>query len=248
MVDVGVLVCGRPEVTGIAKSTLDHLNSSISRFAERSLTYLTGEFDEETQLYGAFCTRVLIELGCAALLGRIDPFRIMYLSEYQAQASYQYGRTARSAFRWAGDVMTEDRPSGDLWSGDQDPPKISRALLSPYSDHLFWKPGLERALNHIDENGHLALAEIKGRDPDRFVVRTKGQMQSLYSTLSKGVHWEFFTSGIIMDEVTLKEGIKDAFSLIGGLALVSHFIPTAVGCLPADEAVNTYISLKEATL
>lgn len=172
----------------------------------------------------------------------------MYLSEFQAQSSYQYGKTARSAFRWAGDVIAEDKAPLDMWSGDHEPSRVSRALLSSYSDHLFWRPALENALNHIENENSSYLDSFKTHDPEKFVGRTKGRMQSLYSSLSKGVHWEFFTSEIIMDEVTIKEAIKDSLSILSDLALVSHFIPTAVGCLKPNEAVQAYISLKEAIL
>jgi hypothetical protein len=245
---IGALLCGQPAGEGTAKSTLEHLNVSVDRFGGKALGFLTSAFDEDTQSYGAFCSRVFLEIGCAALLGRIDPFRLMFLAEFQAQVNYQYGRSSRSAFRWSGDVIPEDKPPNELWSGDHEPHKISRALLSSYSEHLFWRPALENALNYVQDNHNPALQDIKSQEPDKFIGQTKGRFQGLYSTLSKGVHWEFFTSDIIMDEVTLKDAIKDTIGILSGLAFVSHFIPTAVGCVTAEQALQIYIEIKEAVL
>ena len=66
----------------------------------------------------------------------------------------------------------------------------------------------------------------------------------LYSTLSKGVHWEFFTSALVFDDATVKAAIRDTCLLIGRLGLTSHFIPTAYASLSPLEAVEKYVSFR----
>ena len=105
--------------------------------AGRAITYLNGEFSEEAQSFGAFCTRVVLENACAALVGRLDPFRLLYLAEFQAQGGFEYGRPAKSGFKWTGDVFSGEKPSPKLWSTEHDLSKISRALFSPHVDHVF---------------------------------------------------------------------------------------------------------------
>jgi hypothetical protein len=147
-VDLGLgrLVCGAAAETCTANKTLDHLSSSIDRFAKKAVEYLNGEFSEEAQIFGAFCARVTLENACAAIVGRLDPFRLLYLAEFQAQGGFEYSKPSKSGFRWLGDVLAEEKlPQEDLWSSSYDVAKISRALFSGYINHVYWKPAVESA-------------------------------------------------------------------------------------------------------
>jgi len=133
----------------------------------------------------------------------------------------------------------------NLWSVDHDLPRISRALFSPHMDHVYWKPAVERMLDFASSYGSdPALAEILALDADTYMRAAKGRSLQLYSTLSKGVHWEFFTSALVFDETTVKSAIRDTCLLVGHLGLTSHFIPTAYVSLSPREAFDTYLSFR----
>jgi hypothetical protein len=137
---IGEFICGTAGTAGtagVADSTLDHLKSSIDRFGSRSLTFLNNEFNEDSQTYGAFCARVVLENSCAALVGRLDPFRLLYLAQCQAQEGFEYGRPSNSGFRWTGDVLPDEKIPQDLWGVDHAVSKVSRALFSPYAEHMY---------------------------------------------------------------------------------------------------------------
>ena len=207
--ELGKLVCGVAAEACIANSTLDHLGSSIDRFGSRAVGYLNGEFSEEARVYGAFCARVTLENACAALVGRFDPFRLLYLAEFQAQEKFEYGKPTKSGFRWLGDVVAEEKPPPVLWSSDLDTSRISRALLSAHADHVYWKPAVELALDYLSEHEDVSLQELRSMNPETFTSAVRGKGAALYSTLSKGVHWDFFVESVVMDEATLKDGIRD---------------------------------------
>lgn len=208
---LGKLVCGLAAEACIANKTLDHLGTSIDRFANKAIAYLNGEFSEEAQIFGAFCARVTLENACAALVGRFDPFRLLYLAEFQAQGGFEYGKPSNSGFRWGGDVLAADKPPRELWSTENDLTKISRALFSVHVDHVYWKPAVEAALDYLAErDGSESLQELHAMDPETFISSTKGKCAALYSTLSKGVHWDFFVSTVAMDEGTVKDSICSA--------------------------------------
>lgn len=237
---IAQLLCGH-QSAGTAKTALDQLSSSIQIFSTRAAKYLTEDITDEALSFGPFCARVLLENGCAALVGRLDSFRLMYLCEFQTQPEYEPGKRAKSAFAWFGDVMTEERPGQVLWSVDHDIPKISRALFSKHFEHIFWKPALNRLLDHISSHEHDALlADVRAIEPDRFIDEVKGRSAQLYSTLSKGVHWEFFTSALLFDEPTVKNAIRDTLLLVAHLGLASHFVHTAYASLSPLEAVDCY--------
>ncbi len=83
-------------------------------------------------------------------------------------------------------------------------------------------------------------------NPETFTSSTKGRCTALYSTLSKGVHWDFFVSTVVMDEGTLKDSIRDCFIQVGILGFVSHFVPTAYRSLDQNEALAAYIDFRKA--
>jgi len=246
-VALGKLVCGGMSETCVANTTLDHLSKSIDRFSKKATEYLKGEFSEEAQSFGSFCARVTLENACAALVGRLDPFRILYLAEFQAQGGFEYGKPSKSGFKWRGDVLTDEKPVQQLWSAEHDLTKISRALFSDHTDHVYWRPAIESALDYIATLEHTEiLADFKAIDPEKFTSTTRGRSSDLYSKLSKGVHWDFFISSVIMDEGTLKDAIRDCFVLAGNLGFISHFIPTAYRSLDRTEALASYIEFREA--
>jgi hypothetical protein len=131
MSDIGSLLCGDESAEGIAKTALDQLSHSIANFSSRAVRFLNEDVSDDALAFGPFCARVLLENACAALVGRLDSFRMLYLCEFQAQPEYEHGKRARSAFSWFGDVIPEEKPTQPLWQLDVDFPKISRALFSP---------------------------------------------------------------------------------------------------------------------
>lgn len=245
MNDFALLLCGEKS-EGTAKVALDQISKSIQGFSSKAITFLTESITDEALSFGPFCARVLLENGCAALVGRLDTFRMMYLSEFQAQPEYEPGKRAKSSFSWSGDVMPEERPQQQLWSIDHDLPKISRALFSKHFDHIFWKPALDRMLDYASTlDPDPLLAEISNIDPDRFIDETKGKSSQLYSTLSKGVHWEFFTSALLFDEATVKNSIRETLVLLANLGLISHFAHTAYASLSPSDAIGHYKNFRK---
>lgn len=245
MSNLGSLLCGHDRTKGVAKAALDQLAISIDTFSTRSVKFLNEGKSGDTLNFGPFCARVLLENGCAALVGRLDSFRMLYLSEFQTQPEYERGKRAKSAFSWSGDVIPDEKSAPHLWSLDHDPSKISRALFSSHVDHLYWRPAVEGMLDFLSSTRtDPALSDILELDAETYINVTRGKSLRLYSTLSKGVHWEFFTSALLFDEITVRNVIRDTCLLVGQLGLISHFIPTAYASLTPDEAVSTYLAFR----
>jgi hypothetical protein len=241
---LGEFVCGAAGDTGVANATLDHLKNSIDQFATRSLTFLNSEFNEDAQSFGAFCARVVLENSCAALVGRLDPFRLLYLARFQAQQGFEYGRPTNSGFRWTGDVLPDEKGPQEMWGADHGVAKVSRALFSSYAEHVYWHPAVEAMLDFIADDNSSALQDLRSLEPEKYVGYTRGRCAALYSTLSKGVHWDFFASSVVLDEGTIKDSIREMLVALGGMSLISHFIPTAYRSLDRVAAVEAYKSLR----
>lgn len=244
MNEIALLLCG-DQSEGTGKIALDQLANSLRSFSTKAAKFLTEDITDEALSFGPFCSRVLLENGCAALVGRLDSFRMLYLSEFQAQPEYEPGKRAKSAFSWSGDVMPDEKGNQALWSIDHDLPKISRALFSKHFEHIFWKPAINKMLDYVSSlEPDPLLFDVASIDPDRFIDETKGRSAQLYSILSKGVHWEFFTTALLFDEATVKNSIRETFLLVASLGLISHFVHTAYASLTPGEAVRCYKSIK----
>lgn len=246
LLSLGTLVCGSSSEPCTATTTLNHLSASIDRFSAKAISYLNDPFDEEASNFGAFCARVTLENACAALVGRLDSFRMLYIAEFQAQGAYEYGKPTKSGFKWTGDVFIKEKPNAALWSSEHELSNISRALFSPHVDALHWRPAFESAIDYIDTNSIDGFSEIRALESHAFIPYIKGKCGPLYSKLSKGVHWEFFVSSTVMDEGTLKDAIRDCLTIVSNLALVSHFIPTAFRSLKKPDAISDYVEFRGA--
>ena len=242
---LGTLVCGASTGAGAASTTLDHLSTSIDRFSGKALAYLNNSFDEEAQSFGAFCARALLENACAALVGRLDSFRMLYLAEFQAQGAYEYGKPTKSGFKWTGDVFSEDKPLATLWNTDHESSKVSRALFSPHVDAVLWQPAFNEALDYLADECLSGFEEISSMEAVSFISAAKGRCGPLYSKLSKGVHWDFFVASVMMDEGTLKDAIRDCLTVVSNLAFISHFIPTCYRSLDRSQAASEYLAFRE---
>ncbi|NUU44380.1 hypothetical protein [Tardiphaga robiniae] len=245
MSGLDTLLCGDAPAEGLAKIALNQLSKSIDSFTGRAVGYLQSDFSEDTRTFGPFCARVILENGCAALLGRLDSFRILYLSEFQSQPEYRLGDRAKSSFSWTGDVMP-DKHSAILWNPDSDVQKVSRALFSSHVDHIYWKPAVNEMLDFVSNAPtNAALADILSLDADTFIDKVRGQSSQLYSTLSKGVHWEFFSSSLVFGESTVKAAIRDSCLLMANLGLASHFVPTAYARVTPAKALEAYLAFRQ---
>lgn len=218
---------------------------SIADFSHRSFTFLKDPSAQETLIFGPFCARALLENSCAALIGRFDCFRILYLSEFQSQPDYEHGKRAKSAFSWVGDVIPDEKSGQTLWNPDYDTSKISRALFSAHLEYLYWKPAVEKLLDFTSSyKSEPALVDILSTDAEAYIPSVKGRSRQLYSTLSKGVHWEFYTTPLVFDESTVTNAIRDTILLLSQLALTSHFVPTAYASLAHKDALDTYLAIR----
>ena len=195
------ILCGSDAGEGEAFDVLRQVRRSIFAFGTRIDSLLDVKHGEDLTLLGPYCARVIMETGCSAIVGRLDPFRILYLSQFQARSGYDPTKKARSAFAWQGDVLSLEKE--DLWSSSVETQKISRALLSAYFDHVHWRPAVTAALDYaVDLPLNAATKSLLLIEADDFVAHCKGSGNSLYSKLSKGVHWDFFNRVSVADEFT----------------------------------------------
>lgn len=222
--DLPQLLCGveRTDKSEIDE-VLDHISTGLTSVVEEVID-IKNKSDKYVMLYGPFLGRSILELGCTAIIARLDPFRILLLQEKQKQPSFVLDRPHKSSIRWQGDVMSEGRVS-DLWD-DKALQNPTRALLGDYFAELIWNRNVDSLLDAIDTSKRGCwFDQIRQYDSNTLTSRVRGDMANLYSSLSKGIHHELVIPlAASFDRSTVVELINGAIYNIASLGLISHIV------------------------
>lgn len=243
----GVLVCGES-----TSNTLDY-NEVISGLSKR-IEKFTGCIME----YDWSCSKTSIDIPCygrnilesslTALLGRIDPLRLIFVYKVQMDSSYDLGKRALSAVEWTGDILSKQKPKENLWDFERKKEDFDRALLGNYMGEIVWQPAFRALSDFVADKEYESdwLAEILSESEKANFEKSKSIASRLFSSLSKGVHAECLTDvDTILDSVTLKSLIKDVYKLCATLGLVSHFIDFMATKVDKESALSYFFEVEE---
>lgn len=241
------LVCGHnfDDVNDIDKILL-HLTASLEKIMNE-IVELPNLTNDKLSLYGPYLGRSLLELSVTALLARLDPFKIILMKGKQEQPDYDLGKPHSSAIRWQGDVV--DKAVNNLWD-DKSLKDPTRAILGAYQVELVM---ISSAQKVVDEGREESIggwySELTSTDAKGVVERIKSKINTLYSSLSKGVHHELLVPNeSILDRDTVLNLINDTLYVVSTLGLLVSQIPHAYKNLPLDEGSSYYKNSKELEL
>jgi len=238
------LLCGNvvPD-GGDIDEVLSHLSVSIDNVV-KELIKLESLSDNQISLFAPFLGRSILELGCTALIARLDPFRVLLLRECQNQPNYLMGKPHKSSIRWQGDVFAEKVT--DLWA-DKSLQNPTRALLGDYYKTLIWSANFDKLLDVIkDVSGDEWIINLKHKKFDQFYNETLNDFSSLYSELSKGIHHELVIPlSSAFDRKTTKRLIEKTVRNIATLGLIVSVVSHALNKLDIPEAIAAYKEIQE---
>lgn len=165
------LVCGTAGQAGSFGGITCHLLSSVKAVLSE-ICKLPTESPERIALFGPFWGRSVLELTYTALIGRLDPFRLLVLREIQMQQTagdaVGLGERCFSAFQWTGDVRpTKDAENQDLWSPSKTMEKMSRSLFGKYYERVYWVPAFTAVIDSLTDAQQGAwFDELRKISPD----------------------------------------------------------------------------------
>lgn len=242
--DLQLLACGveRTDKSEIDE-VLDHISVGLASVFEE-ITDIKNRSDKYVMLYGPFLGRSILELGCTAIIARLDPFRILLLQERQKQPSFVLDRPHKSSIRWQGDVMSEGKVS-DLWD-DKALQNPTRALLGDYFAELIWNRNVDGLLDAIDSTKSGSwFDQIRQYDSKSLTSRVRGDMTNLYSSLSKGIHHELvIPMTASFDRSTVVELINGAIYNIASLGLITHVVRHSYNSADISSMIDCYDRLQ----
>ncbi|WLA08247.1 hypothetical protein MO328_18190 [Xanthomonas translucens] len=122
---------------------------------------------------------------------------------------------------------------------------MTRAALGYFYDHLLWQPALKRLSDHCGNNASGQwLPELLARPVVAFCNAKRGSVGSLYSELSKSVHYEAVLPMATLDHVTVVDRINRCIREISELALVVAFMEHPIGRLEPMRALDSFYELE----
>lgn len=236
------LVCGgdaldrAPDSCEVAQ-VLMHLRSGIVGLLG-DLTWVNSGGPERVSRYGPYFARSLLELGATALIGRMDPTRILFTKRTQEHSGYVTGIPWKTAVRWQGDVMSD--AVANLWNPSHHPKDMTRAIFGAYYADLYWHPAMKRLADEGAGTGAW-VAGLRSVTPEQFVASRREGVGRLYSESSKGVHHEFVVPvGSRYDRATISQLVLGAIQAIAEVSLLVHLVPHAPYGASATDAFELF--------
>ena len=242
LTDLAKLVCGGAEIESAdpdceVSQIFRHLRSVIETVVTE-LQWLTNEPVSRVTLYGPFLVRTLLEVGVTALIGRMDPTRLLIVKRTQQHGEYNTKQAWNSAIRWQGDVV--DKKVSDLWTPEKQYKDMTKALFGDYYVDLYWSLALKKIADS-DATGGAWLAEIKGMEIQEFSTRRRESIGKLYSESSKGVHSEFVVPpGSLYDKLTISNLVSSIIQILSELGLLINLLPHIAYKLNAPQAIELF--------
>jgi hypothetical protein len=248
--DVSLLTCGTAEISVSETSELAEMLSYIRETTELVLTqlsWLSTQGPEQISMFGPFLGRSLLELSTTALIGRLDPLRLLVVRQIQNQPHYDTSVRWKASIQWQGDVLAGEK-SKDLWNDKLDYERVSKAILGDPIDQLVWRPAFLR-MRAASPAGGAWMAQLAGIEAEAFVARKREEINRLYSTLSKGIHHEFvMRPGALYDRATVVDLVQRSVYAVASMGLISHYIPHVPFSLGAKKAVEAFNRIENAEI
>lgn len=197
------------------------------------------------------CARLLLEQSLATILGRLDPVRFISIVRGSRSADFQIGGRNPSSFNWSNDVLPANIRRGvGLWSQDTLKALVRAALDGHIADYLFgsYHEDVRDSVTDMTLGSHelpaWIISFLKIEVGEHCLSTLRKKAGECYSTLSKGMHFEFFkdhTTKPSTPEIVI--AIKDSISVIATCSLYSHFTDIALQKIDRKEATQSFVAL-----
>lgn len=204
----------------------------------------------DTRVFSS-CARMLLEQGSAVLLGRVDPIRMVTIIKGSNSVDFKLGYRNASSFMWSKDVVPETKPGPGFWTQESIAKGIHRALLDGHlADYIFasaHKELIDPIFEATKSKTELPdwIIEIQKLDRgEPLLAKLRTLASESYSTLSKGIHFEFFLGRETTPEIKeIRNATSKAITVIATAALYTHFSDIAVLKIEKSTAISSFLEI-----
>lgn len=197
------------------------------------------------------CARLLLEQGAAVLLGRIDPIRLVTVIKGSSSVDFKLGYRNASSFMWNKDVVPETKPGNGFWTQESIGKGIHRALLDGHlADYVFSSAHKELIDSITDATKSepelpdwiIDLLKLDRGEP--LLSKLRILATEAYSTLSKGIHFEFFLGRETKpDAKEIRSATSKAITTISTAALYTHFSDISILSIEKSAAISSFLQI-----
>lgn len=190
--------------------------------------------------------RKVLELTFIALQARIDPIRMVSLLRVQSHSDYDHGAPHHAKFSWTGDVFAKNGPPEKAWAPTAFKDGPERAVFGAHVADLVLKPGVEALLVHVRSSESDWLSSLT--EVNDVVAQMRGQLNRLYSSLSKGIHAEYLNPNPVrFDTSTLLDHYERVMRWTSIAAASTHFVPMVYRRLPIHDVFDLVRACEQET-
>lgn len=238
------IACGDAPRAGAIGEVFRYLADNLDRLLLRAIALKRAADPVDLALFGPLLGRATIEVSFTAIVGRIDPYRVLAIRRSQLSSTFDVTERNPLAFTWFNDVRGDEK----LKDWDQKPSvkDLQRALLCRHFHELFWREAFTMLLDSVPvHRGGSWMTRLKRIDPDGFTYAKRTEADRVYSELSKGVHQEFVIPAIAQyDPITVGDLLGSCWQLVADLAIAACFSP-AVRPLATANPLDCYEQAQE---
>lgn len=242
---------GTVEHSGEFTSGLKAIEKSVAKHEdELALHWSSTSSTLDTRVFSS-CSRLILEQSAAALLGRIDPIRMVSIVKGSASVDFKIGYRNASSFIWGKDVVPDIKPGNGFWTQESIGKGVCRALLDGHlADYIFTSSHKELQDPLFDATRTKAqlpdwIIELQKLDRGEPVLSKLRTLASeAYSTLSKGIHFEFFLGKETTPDLKeIRNSTSKAVIVIATAALYTHFSDVATLKINRDLAIDSFLQI-----
>ena len=231
-------------------SAIKAIEKSIGEHEEELSNHWANSATVDSRVFSS-CARLLLEQGAAVLLGRIDPLRLVTIIKGSSSPDFKLGYRNASSFIWNKDVVPDTKPGSGFWTQENIAKGVHRALLDGHlADYVFSSAHRELidALTDATKSETelpdwiIDLLKLERGEPVLSKIRTLAS--EAYSTLSKGIHFEFFLGKETKPNVAeIRKATSRAMLAISTAALYSHFSDIAILTIDRPTAISSFLAI-----
>lgn len=236
------LVCGieilpSPFIDGDYVGLVRRLRSDLATLHPQIRSAVRDNTNLPASAVFPFLARKFLELSLTGLLARLDPIRVIAARKNQNDASFLIDQSNPSSISWTGDLLPKPKlPTSNNWASENIAKGPERSLLGWHFGEVAITPGLQY-LADLNNTDSIWLRELASQDnPFNWI---KGRLKNLYSTLSKGVHFEYLLDDHIdFDNDSIQQHMNDCFKMVFLLAAATHVSPLFSRSIPIANAIE----------
>ncbi|MEX8506585.1 hypothetical protein [Leptothrix ochracea] len=233
----------------ISASLLEHGNELQELWGNRD----SAEFKKIAPV----CTRIILEQSMAALLGRIDPIRFVAIYKGSHSSDFKIGERNASSFNWSKDAIPTDLKikHGSYWTQDSLGKGIIRSILDGHVADYVFTSAHELAVAAITDATQdkqklpswlIRFTQFDEKQSQAILNELRIKASTAYSSLSKGIHFEFFGGDSTKPEANdITESIRNAIIVIATSGMYINFSDIALNKISDNEARDSFIDLVE---